>query len=115
MGDIIKFDFVGNKRIPETGKEEKTEKRTSHGVEIPERLMPFIKFIDFVISDKYDKLTNLEVTKEAFLISAEIVKNYTNEELIGWLENSSESDWRSKPSFYKAVYEELKIRMPRRP
>lgn len=29
---------------------------------------------------------------------------------MGWIENSSESDWKVKPSFFKAIINELKIR-----
>ncbi len=112
MGEIIKFDFLNKKRITEGKQIEESVQENISKEEIPERLPPYIKFIKFVLSDKYEKLKNLQVTHEALNVYMETVKNYTDEELIGWLENSSESEWKAKPSFYLSVYEELRERFP---
>jgi hypothetical protein len=115
MGEVIHFDFNKNRRIPDKEETKEPKENIVYPEEIKKEGDFWLKFIRFIISDKGKKLTNLPVKLEAFSQAQKTVKNYTNEELLGWLENYNENDWETKPSFFRAVYEELKIRLPYRP
>ena len=114
MGKIIKFDFINKERISEKGEIKNPQKKPvdikDHIKEQMGEAVPFIKFITFAASEKGRILLNLTITPLAFSQAKEIVKNYKDEELTNWLLNHSEAEWQSKPSFYRAVYEELNFR-----
>lgn len=102
MGEVIRFDFNKNKK---TSNEENKIKKDD---------ILFKKFAHFVISDEHKKFKNLEIKKGPYNQYRDIVGNYTNEQLVNWIVNSNESEWIVKPSFYRAVYDEIKSRLPER-
>lgn len=112
MGEIIKFDFNNKKKIKESNFDKNNEAAFSGDEELKKAAEPFIKFIRFVISDKHKRFINLKITQFASSEIKKTVSQYSNEELIGWLLDYDEDDWVKKPSFYRAVYDEMKNRLP---
>lgn len=102
MGEIIQFDFNKDKK---TSNEENKIKKDD---------ILFKKFVRFVISDKHKKFKNLEIKRMSYDEDKKLVSEYTNEQLVNWIVDSEESDWITKPSFYRAVYDEIKSRLPER-
>lgn len=102
MGEIIQFDFNKDKKTSD--EENKINKDD----------ILFKKFVHFVISDKHKKFKNLEIKQMSYDEDRKLVSEYTNEQLVNWIVDSNESDWITKPSFYRAVYDEIKSRLPER-
>lgn len=102
MGEIIQFDFNKNKK---TNNEEKI---------IEENDILFKKFVHFVLSDKHKKFKNLKIRRMSYNEDRKLVSEYTNEQLINRMVDDDESKWIGKPSFYRAVYDEIKSRLPER-
>lgn len=122
MGEIIRFDFNKNKKVDNSEEDSKIPKAVgvdtgvslSEENKIKENDILFKKFVHFVISDAHKRFKNLEIKQLPYNEAKNIVKDYTNEQLVNWIVNSNESDWVAKPSFYKAVYFEIKSRLPDR-
>lgn len=108
MGEIINFDFNKNKKIETSVNEEVSN--TEWWKENEKQPLLFIKFAKFLISEDAKKIKNLPTTPEAFSQSQQIVKDYTTKQLMDWFNNSNEQDWQVKPSFFRAIIEELKSR-----
>ena len=123
MEGILKFDFNKGKRIEADlsnninenieEKENSINKniQTNKKEEIAKLAKPFLGFVEFVLSDKHEKLLNLKTTPFALGENRKVVENYTNEELMSWL-NRDESEFSGKASLYRAIYEEMKSRLP---
>lgn len=102
MGEVIRFDFNKNRKID------------SEENKIKEDDILFKKFVHFVLSDEHKKFKNLKIKQMSYDEAKKLVCEYTNEQLVNWIVNSNESEWIVKPSFYKAVYDEIKSRLPER-
>ena len=74
----------------------------------------FRKFAHFVLSDDHKKLKNLQIKQGPYDQARDLVSSYTNEELVNWITESHESEWVVRPSFYMAIYNEIKSRLPER-
>ncbi|MDD5342034.1 MAG: hypothetical protein PHI73_01745 [Patescibacteria group bacterium] len=102
MGEILKFN--PNRQ---TGGE--------NGQPESELIMPDADRVDFFTKFLSDgsagKLMSLDASTSSSRQSREIVTSYTFDELFDWLEKSSENDWKIRPAFYQAVFEELKSRL----
>src|SRR3989339_1436323 len=98
MGEIIRFDFKKGKRIETKGKKPKnesagqTKKEKGSSNEIDE----LKELLTLRMREDIKRLTRLPVSPTSLQLSRETAKNYTTEELIGWLEKTSESDWVKK-------------------
>ena len=88
MGEIIQFDFnKDRKKTDDLGVPEVKNENEENKIEINDIF--FKKFANFVSS-------------------------YTNEQLVNWIVDSNESEWVVRPSFYMAIYNEIKSRLPER-
>lgn len=116
MGEIIRFDFKKGKRIddkkePSDKKEtvsKKTEGKNINNESEDELLRRYALLI--IKTGNFKKLMQLPVSPSTLETNKQIVKDYTTEELLGWLEDKEESDWVAKASFFQAIYNELKLR-----
>lgn len=117
MGEKINFDFNKGKKIEENHRQEESRERLAEfsdeqRARIKEKAQPFLDFVRFVISEKGKKLKNLEISKFSYDEAKDKTKDYSNEELIGWLTNSGVEEWQKKPSFFHAIYDEMAARLP---
>lgn len=109
---MIQFDFNKSRKI-ENSEQEIVEKPISNEEnKITEDDILFKKFVHFVISDRHKKFKNLEIKQLPYNQAKDLVSTYTNEQLINWMVDSDESDWVVRPSFYRAIYNETKQRLP---
>jgi len=121
MGEIIRFDFNKNKKVEDKEALNNDEtvdildgSNTEEENRIKENDIIFKKFVYFVISDRHKKFKNLEIKQMPYESARKLVSNYTNEQLVEWITNSDESEWVVRPSFYIAIYNEIKSRLPER-
>lgn len=121
MGEVIRFDFNKNKKIENEEVVKSPEVlEMSDGTDteeenlIKENDIFFRKFAHFVLSDRHKKFKNLEVKQMPYESAQKLVNKYTNEQLLDWMTTSDESEWVVRPSFYKAIYNEIKSRLPER-
>ena len=60
---------------------------------------------------KYLNSLHVDASNETVARRQEIAKQYSNEELVDHILNSSEIEWQEKPSFYSAILREFAGRM----
>ena len=129
MGEIIRPDFSRRKKEePEQDDEGATIKITNLPTKVPPEGIDAAKtafsvadgdeqgtflpeYLELTLSGKVQKLLNLTASPSALLKAREIVRNYTTEELLGWMKNSTEDDWQKRAGFFQAIWAELKRRM----
>ena len=116
MGDIIRPDFTrGNKPKEGLDKERARtlddKKKDSIGTEELTESQIYAKFLDYFISRKAEPLLRLSASRFSLDKSRELVRGYTNQELLGWMLNSTEDDWQKRAGFFQAVWGELRKRM----
>jgi len=107
MGEIIHFDFKNKKKeepAEEKIKETKPNERSSD-------FKYLMKFIEFSLLGNAKELMHLSVSPSSLNQSLETVKKYTTEELINWLEETNENEWKKKATFFQAVFTELRSRL----
>jgi len=105
MGELIPFD-LGRKVVkkeqpvsPMTPLGEFSSKQVEGELK-GERIYYYRDRFEKSVLRYNEKLMNLSVALDSFRKSREIVKNYTNDQLINWPEESNEKDWVSKPAFF---------------
>ncbi len=103
-GEIITHNFgmhVGEREIA-------GRRYTTIGVD-PEKMLLAAERLALI--QKY--LNSLQVTasNETTALRQEIVKEYSNKDLVDHIINSSELEWQEKPTFYAAVLLEFAERM----
>ena len=113
MGEIIQFDFnKDRKKTDDLGVPEVKNENEENKIEINDIF--FKKFANFVLSDRHKKFKNLEFKQMPYNEAKKLVSSYTNEQLVNWIVDSNESEWVVRPSFYMAIYNEIKSRLPER-
>ncbi|MCK5080976.1 MAG: hypothetical protein KAQ63_02330 [Candidatus Moranbacteria bacterium] len=94
MGELIKADF-GNRRIDRDEKKLPKQREDTDSCFLssdPKEVLGII-----------DKINRLPISQSVLNEKSEIVSGYSQEELTRWLVNSTEKDWSTKPSFFRAV------------
>ncbi|PIY97134.1 MAG: hypothetical protein COY66_01105 [Candidatus Kerfeldbacteria bacterium CG_4_10_14_0_8_um_filter_42_10] len=115
MGEIIHFDFK-NQRIIEPEKEPESVRESADEIENDgDDKKHTLDFLLFLASGKAKKLMQLAVSPTTLGQSQETVKGYKTSELITWLNNSTENQWKLKAAFYQAIFGELKARLIKKP
>ncbi|HOZ37061.1 MAG TPA: hypothetical protein PLR18_04535 [bacterium] len=64
-------------------------------------------------SGAVERLFHLQCSPSTFRDVQNKVRNYTTQQLAEVIEGSSERDWAQNPAFYRAVFNEMKIRLDR--
>lgn len=117
MGEVIKFDFKAGK-VPGVKKEENTEQRpriTAANFDITrmieEGVEPYMKFLEFARTDKFNKILSLQTTPESLIVAKETIQKYTTDQLVDRLEHSEEWEWVEKPSLFNTMIIEMHTRL----
>jgi hypothetical protein len=127
MGDILRPDFsrgktevprdeskssIGKNLTAENKAEEMTKQESdSTAVERERKAQELIRFLQLFADAKTKKLASLTASPSALTQARAIVKEYSTEELLGWMEKSTENDWQTRAGFYQSVWAELRMRM----
>jgi hypothetical protein len=127
MGDILRPDFsrgkkevpkdeskgtVGNNLTAENKVEEGMAQESAEAVAEKERKpKELIRFLQLFADAKTKKLASLASSPSALTQARAIVKRYSTDELLGWMEKSNENDWQTRAGFYQSVWAELRMRM----
>jgi succinate dehydrogenase flavin-adding protein (antitoxin of CptAB toxin-antitoxin module) len=96
MGEVINFDFRNKKFISKKGEPASPK-------EIEKDSRRFLPDNLTNLTSAIMQIKDLPVSQNALQSLLEIVKSYSDEDLFNWLNNSSESDWKSKPAFFRAI------------
>jgi hypothetical protein len=95
MGEVINFDFRNKKFISKEGQPASPKK--------PDKVDDY-RFSDLGnLTNAIMQIKDLPVSQSALQSRLEIVRDYSNDELFEWLSQSSESDWKAKPAFFRAI------------
>ena len=129
MGEIIRPDFGRRKKEESKEPEEEAKIQITN---LPAKMTPaeiavtesafevasgedkgplLLEYMELAFSDKIKKLSNLKASQSALTKARETVKDYSTEDLLGWLKKSNESDWQTRAGFFQAMLAELKKRM----
>ncbi|MFA5889274.1 MAG: hypothetical protein WCW47_03330 [Candidatus Paceibacterota bacterium] len=111
MGEVIHFDFENKRRIGDTKPENTSVKKTEAETVESSDANYFLRFMQFVALHGTHRILNLLASTNSLAQSREVVKSYTTEELLNWLENSTEVDWKKRPGFFQAIIGELESRL----
>jgi hypothetical protein len=74
-------------------------------------MVMFEYFLTNVKTKGIERILELRVSPAILADSERLVADYTDKEIIDALVESSEQDWVQKPSYYKAMYLEMKKRL----
>ncbi|MCX6745086.1 MAG: hypothetical protein NTX82_06195 [Candidatus Parcubacteria bacterium] len=129
MGEIIRPDFGRRKKEEPKEPDEEAKIQITN---LPAKMTPaemavtesafevaygedkgpfLLEYMELAFSDKIKKLSNLKASQAAITQARSIVKDYTTENLLGWLKKSTEIDWQTRAGFFQAMLAELKMRM----
>jgi hypothetical protein len=127
MGDILRPDFsLGGKRSPKDeskgtfGNNLTAENKVEDGIvqesveavaERERKSKELIRFLQLFADARTKKLASLNASPSALTQARAIVKGYSTEELLGWMEKSTENDWQTRAGFYQSIWAELRMRM----
>ena len=111
MGELVKGPWGPREEEPEKGNPDSRETK-----DFCDPRINFRRFTDLMsgASGAYSSLTDRPARERGRREMQEIVKKYTNKELIGWINNSCAgpssssvtSGWMQKPTFYLALVDE---------
>lgn len=115
MHKVIGIDFGTRKR--KDVEPDRSEEVTPHD-EASEITRNTIRTIDFLMDetgdigmDRNQKLLALPTSHASLASAQQQIKDCNTEELMDWLEKSSEHDWVARPARFKAIYLELQKRL----